>query len=130
MGSAVLYLALFEYLDESLAEPLFGHFTYLIESDCIDNASQLIKLRLKRLHEHDNLFVGVKSIFVRSIVEIQQVPREGLMAFVQSGVGERALLACDFPIEEQGCRVFSPLPNGSEPPEDLSNAKPFLVFGE
>ncbi len=124
----MVYLALLEFIDDSHAEPHSGHFTFVAEAASVAEAAETIKRRLRRLKARGTLLAGIKSLSVRSIVEMSKVPGDGVIAFMQSWPGQQMIHACDFPIEAAGCRVYTPPAQPGADPETLESVKPFIVF--
>ena len=85
----MLYLGHFSFDElDSDQKVRHGYFTCIVESTTADNAVDEFKAHILALKKSDDIFAGIKKIYIEDIVEIQKIPEKTIVTRFQSSVGE------------------------------------------
>jgi len=124
----MLYLANFSFqsFDD---EPTYGHFNYLTEAEDVNSALNLIREKLNSFQKDSNLFKGNQHIYLNQIIEINQLPQNGIMAHLSIHSGKYPeVLGCSLPAQDiTGVTAFSSVKEDDKS-TDVTDLPPFAVF--
>lgn len=124
----MLYLGNFSF--QSFGDSAtYGHFNYMVEAPTVNSALRQIQ---EQLHTHRNsshLFPGKHHIYLNQILEINQLPRDGIMTHLKVYPGIYPdVLGCSLPMQDsKGITAYSPVREDAGD-VDLASLPPFLVL--
>lgn len=125
------YLGQFSFLEEHENEDrYYGFFNCMVEADSPDKAVGLFGSHIRKSRKSYGLFHGITNIFLNHIIEVEQLPKSGIMTNYISIYGEMPpMLRCGLPKKMSGVHCYGL--TADEAPKESANesmAEPFLIF--
>jgi hypothetical protein len=127
----MLYVGFFRFeFDDPQLGKREAEFTYLVESDSVDDATQRMAKQI--MANHQDLLQGTDRVMLDDLVEIVQVPAEGVVlkfshAASTDGMVYHSVLPNN---ESDDCSNYRQGPDPCEDPDAASEfeAEPFLLL--
>ena len=124
----MLYLANFSFQSSDDA-PEYGHFNYLAEAETVNAALNLIREKLNSFRKDSNLFQGNHHIYLNQIIEVSQLPQDGIMTHLSIHSGRYPeVMGCSLPAQDiTGVTAYSSV-REDDKGTDVTRLPPFAVF--
>ncbi len=126
------YLGQFSFLEEhENKNRYYGFFNCIVEADNLEKAVGLFSSYIRKTRKFDGVFHGIMSIFLNHVIEIEQLPKGGIITNYISIYGEMPpMLRCGQFKKMAGVHCYGLTAADEVPKESIgeSMAEPFLRF--
>lgn len=130
----MLFLGHFSFNEKS-DNPHFGYFTCLVDVKDASYTEKAFRKTIMNNRKGEKLFSGPTDIYLDAIVQIEDVPKQGVVTWYSSCYDDGSRISISLPDKDPGkCKKFEYLPdNKPDIIEKIKNdeeyeCEPFLSF--
>lgn len=126
------YLGQFSFLEEHESKDrYYGFFNCIVEADSPEKAIGLFGSHIRKSRKSYDLFHGITNIFLNHVIEIEQLPKGGIITnYINFYCEMPPMLRCGQFKKIAGVHCYG-LTAADETPKESANesmTEPFLIF--
>ena len=122
----MLYLAHFDFNENTGKDESHGYFTCVVEAENIDEALEKFETLLMEIRAKEDILADIDEVYLNVCVEIHSVPKAGFVANYTSysGAQTASISTSIRGASEKQCVTYS------YEPDEEGEVEPFLTFTE